>query len=386
MVATNSLKNIKPNGELESAGGGIALFYPYVPEGTGEEVAEVLKSRWIGQGPRVDQFESEFGDFIGGVSSLAVGSGTDALHLAYLLAGIEPGDEVITPVFTCTATNLPLLYIGATPVFADIDPKTMNISPVSIREKITPLTKAITTVDYGGLPCDYDEIDKIAKEFNLKIIDDAAHAVGAKYKGRNIGQIADFTTYSFQAIKHITTADGGLLAIKDPTLLEKGKRLRWFGIDRVAKQGGIWSNDITELGYKYQMTDVGATMGLAGLHKIDQILQHRRNILNIYMTELLGIDGLYNVGIDSLSDREHAAWLHTVLVEDRDQLQAKLLSHGIESSQVHYRNDMYTVFGGRSSSFYNMDAVEDKYLVLPLHMNVSIGDAIRVCKVVKSGW
>jgi perosamine synthetase len=385
-VITNNLKNTTPNGWLESEEGKIVLFHPYVPEGTGEEVAEVLKTRWIGQGPRVDQFEREFGDFIGGVPSIAVGSGTDALHLAYLLAGIEPGDEVITPVFTCTATNLPLLYIGAKPVFADIDRKTMNISPISIREKVTSLTKAITTVDYGGLPCDYKEIAKIAKEFNLKIIDDAAHAVGAKYQGRNIGQIADFTTYSFQAIKHITTADGGLLAIKNPTLLEKGKRLRWFGIDRVAKQGGIWSNDITEVGYKYQMTDVGATMGLAGLRKIAHILQHRRKILNVYMTELSGIKGLYNVGIDSLDDREHAAWLHTILVENRDQLQAKLLSHGIESAPVHYRNDMYTVLGGRSAGFPNMDAIENNYLVLPLHMNVSIVDALRVCKVIKSGW
>jgi len=379
-------KNPTPNGWLETGDNRVVLFHPYVPEGTGEEVAEVLKTRWIGQGPRVDQFEKEFGDFLGGVSSLAVGSGTDALHLAYLLAGIEAGDEVITPVFTCTATNLPLLYIGAIPVFADIDPKTMNISPSSIREKITPRTKAIATVDYGGLPCDYEEISKIAQEFNLKIIDDAAHAVGAKYRGENIGQIADFTTYSFQAIKHITTADGGLLAIKDPSLLEKGKRLRWFGIDRVAKQGGIWSNDITELGYKYQMTDIGATMGLAGLHKIDHILEHRRNILDTYMTELKGIDGLYNVGSQSLADREHAAWLHTILVEKRDQLQAKLLSNGIESAPVHYRNDMYSILGGRSSEFPNMDSLEDKYLVLPLHMHMSAEDAQRICSIIKSGW
>ena len=375
-----------PQAWLEAGKGRVVLFHPYVPSGTGDAVAEVLKTRWIGQGPRVDQFEEEFGDFIGGVPSLAVGSGTDALHLAYLLAGIEPGDEVITPVFTCTATNLPLLYIGAKPVFADIDPKTMNISPESIREKITPRTKAIATVDYGGLPCDYDEIEKIAKEFNLKIIDDAAHAVGAKYKNRKIGEIADFTTYSFQAIKHITTADGGLLAIKNSALHEKGKRLRWFGIDRVAKQGGIWANDITELGYKYQMTDVGATMGLAGLHDIENILQHRRNLLNIYMTELANIDGLYNVGVDSLVDCEHAAWLHTILVDRREDLQAKLLSHEIESAPVHYRNDMYTVLGGKSSSFPNMDAVENRYLVLPLHMHVSENDVYRVCDVIKSGW
>ena len=373
-------------GWMEAGDGKVVLFHPYVPEGTGEAVAEVLKTRWIGQGPKVDEFEESFSEFIGGVSSIAVGSGTDALHLAYLLAGIGPGDEVISPVFTCTATNLPLLYIGAKPVFADIDPKTMNISPDSIREKITPRTKAIATVDYGGLPCEYDEIEKIAKEFNLKIIDDAAHAVGAKYRNRKIGEIADFTTYSFQAIKHITTGDGGLLAIKDPELLAKARRLRWFGIDRVAKQGGIWANDITELGYKYQMTDIGATMGLAGLRNINYILQHRRAILGIYMAELNHVEGLYNVGSESLKDRSHAAWLHTVLVESRDQLQAKLLSNGIESAPVHYRNDMYSILGGRSDNFPNMDEVENMYLVLPLHMDMTPADAQGICKVIKSGW
>jgi dTDP-4-amino-4,6-dideoxygalactose transaminase len=385
-MTSHTSNNPTSQAMLEAGDGRVVLFHPYVPEGTGEAVAEVLKTRWIGQGPRVDQFEKEFGDFIGGTPSLAVGSGTDALHLAYLLAGIEPGDEVITPVFTCTATNIPLLYIGAKPVFADIDPKTMNISPASIREKITAKTKAIATVDYGGLPCDYEEIKAIAKEFNLKIIDDAAHAVGAKYHGQRIGEVADFTTYSFQAIKHITTADGGLLAIKDSDLFEKGKRLRWFGIDRVAKQGGIWANDITELGYKYQMTDVGATMGLAGLHKISHILTHRRKLLAIYMTELASMDGLYNIGSESLSDREHAAWLHTILVDRREDLQAKLLSHGVESAPVHYRNDMYSVLGGRSADFPNMDSLEERYLVLPLHMHMNQDDASRICEVIKTGW
>jgi dTDP-4-amino-4,6-dideoxygalactose transaminase len=378
--------NPTPQAWLEASDSNIVLFHPYVPEGTGEAVAGVLKTRWIGQGPRVDEFEHKFSEFIGGIPTVAVGSGTDALHLAYLLAGIGPGDEVITPVFTCTATNLPLLYIGAKPIFADIDSKTMNISPDSIRSKITSRTKAIATVDYGGLPCNYDEILQIAAEFNLKIIDDAAHAVGASYRGKTIGSIADFTTYSFQAIKHITTGDGGLIAISDPEMLEKAKRLRWFGIDRVAKQGGIWSNDITEIGFKYQMTDIGATMGLAGLNQIGEILSHRRRLLNIYMTELEGISGLYNVGSESLGDREHAAWLHTVFVESRQDLQRKLLENGIESAPVHYRNDMYSVLGGRSEDFPNMDSVEEKSLVLPLHMNVSESGVRRICEVIRTGW
>jgi dTDP-4-amino-4,6-dideoxygalactose transaminase len=364
----------------------VVLFHPYIPPNAAQKVAEVLSTRWIGQGPLVDRFESEFSDFIGGANCLTVGSGTDALHLAYLLAGVQSGDEVICPVFTCTATNLPLLYIGATPVFADIDPLTMNISVDSIRSLITDKTKAIVTVDYGGLPCDYEPIMRIAQEFGLLVIDDAAHALGAKYRNENIGSIADFTTYSFQAIKHITTGDGGMLAIKNPALLEKGKRLRWFGIDRVAKLGGIWANDITEVGYKYQMTDISAAMGLAGLEKIDEVLSHRKHLLNLYFAELNKIPGLSNVGKYQNADYEHAAWLHTVAVENRQELQEKLKAHDIESGQVHYRNDMYSVFGGRRDYLVNMDSMEDKYLVLPIHMKVTEENVLRICSLISAGW
>ena len=370
----------------ESDGNPIVLFHPFIPKETSEKVAEVLSTRWIGQGTLVDRFEAEFEEIIGVGKSLAVGSGTDALHLAYLLAGVGPGDEVICPVFTCTATNLPLLYIGATPVFADIDPKTMNISTSSIRKLITEKTKAIVTVDYGGLPCDYSEINEIATEFGLKVIDDAAHAIGAKYQETLIGAVADFTTYSFQAIKHITTGEGGMLHVRDPELAEKGKRLRWFGIDRKAKFGGIWANDITEIGYKYQMTDIGAAMGLSGLAHLPLVLSHRRELLKAYEEGLKDVPGLYNVGSESQNDRLHSAWLHTILVEDREELQKKLAVNGIESGQVHYRNDMYTIFGKRRDYLENMDAVESRYLVLPLHMKVGVREVEKICGIIKTGW
>ena len=364
----------------------VVLFYPYVPPAAVKMVSKVLGTRWIGQGPLVDEFESNFGDYIGSDNCISVGSGTDALHLAYLLAGIEAGDEVICPVFTCTATNIPLLYIGATPVFADIDPKTMNIDTRILRSLITNKTKAIVTVDYGGLPCDYREIMQIANEFGLKVIDDAAHALGATYQGSKIGTIADFTTYSFQAIKQITTGDGGMLVVRDPDLVAKARRLRWFGIDRVAKFGGIWSNDIQEVGYKYQMTDIAAAMGLAGISNIEEILSYRRRLLNKYFEVLSDIPGLYNVGSDALNDRNHAAWLHTVIVEERNNLQAKLKEHNVESAPVHFRNDMYSIFGGRKENLPMMDSIEKKYLVLPLHMKVSMSDIDRIGEVIKSGW
>ncbi len=365
---------------------GIVLFYPNIPLNAVEEVTQVLHSRWIGQGPKVAQFEKEFEvRFCEQNTALAVGSGTDALHLAYILAGVEAGDEVIVPVFTCTATNIPFLYMGATIVFADVDPETLNISVEHVRRLITKKTKAIVCVHYAGLPCDMDELKEIAKEANIALIDDAAHALGATYKGGKIGEITDFTMFSFQAIKHITTGDGGMLTIKNPELVEKAKRIRWFGIDRSAKQMGNWENDIREVGYKYQMNDIAAALGIAALAEFDQTLNHRKSLFAEYEKHLVGVDGIKLIGT-GVKDREHAAWLCTVIVNRRQELMSKLRAFNIESSQVHYRNDRYTIFGGRRSDLPNMDAVEDKYLVLPLHGKMTIENVAYICKVIKDGW
>jgi len=365
---------------------GIVLFYPNVSENAIEEVAKVLRTRWIGQGPKVAKFEKVFEErFLSANTALAVGSGTDALHMAYILAGVGPGDEVIVPVFTCTATNIPLLYLGATIRFADIDPETLNINVDHVRQLVNEKTKAIVCVHYAGLPCDMDELMQIAKEHNIPLIEDAAHALGATYKGINIGEITDFSVFSFQAIKHITTGDGGMLTIKNKELVEKAKRIRWFGIDRSAKQMGIWENDIYEIGYKYQMNDIAAALGLAGLAEFDETLKHRKLLFAEYEKHLAGIEGIKLIGT-GLTDREHAAWLCTVLADRRPELMKKLRSFRIESGQVHYRNDRYTIFGGRRSDLPNMDSVEEKYLVLPLHLKIELKDVHYICEVIRSGW
>jgi len=365
---------------------GIVLFYPNVSEKAIDEVAKVLRSRWIGQGPKVAQFEKEFEEkFLTDNTALAVGSGTDALHLAYILAGVETGDEVIVPVFTCTATNIPFLYMGAIIRFADVDPETLNINVDHVRQLVNKKTKAIVCVHYAGLPCDMDELMQIARENNIALIEDAAHALGATYKGVNIGEITDFSIFSFQAIKHITTGDGGMLTIKNKDLVEKAKRIRWFGIDRSAKQMGIWENDIYEIGYKYQMNDIAAVLGLTALAEFDKTLRYRQLLFAEYEKQLAGIDGIKLIGT-GLKDREHAAWLCTVLADRRPELMKKLREFKIESSQVHYRNDRYTVFGGRRSDLPNMDFVEDKYLVLPLHLKMKIEDVQYIGKVIRSGW
>lgn len=384
----DALRKEKPMDELPvmNEKEGIVLFHPHIPKNAIEEVTKVLQSRWIGQGPRVAQFEKEFtARFGGNGTSLAVGSGTDALHLAYILAGMKAGDEVITPVFTCTATTIPFLYMGVTFRFADVDPETLNISVKHVRELVNEKTKAIICVHYGGLPCDMAELQAIASEYQIPIIEDAAHALGATYQGKSIGEISDFTMFSFQAIKHITTGDGGMLVIKDKSIVPKGERIRWFGIDRSNKQKGTWENDIWEVGYKYQMTDIGAALGLTALEEFDEVLAHRQKLFQEYKKGLKGVDGIKLIGAD-YTDRTHAAWLCTAIVQKRHDFMMKLRDKHIESGQVHYRNDRYSVLGGRRDDLPNMDAIEDNYIVLPLHYKVTVENVQYICDVIRAGW
>jgi perosamine synthetase len=382
MVKEKSLNELP----LMEPGEGIVLFHPNIPKNAERLISDVLKSRWIGQGPKVEEFESIFENkFTNPCRSLAVGSGTDALHLSYLLADIKEGDEVIVPVFTCTATNIPLLYIGAKIVFCDID-QNLNIAADAIEELINEKTKAIVCVHYGGLPCDMDKIWDLANRYNLKVIEDNAHALGATYKGQIIGSQSDFSMFSFQAIKHVTTGDGGMLTIKDHSLVEKAKRLRWFGIDRLKKQKGIWDNDINEIGYKYQMTDLSAAMGIASMEEFDEHLMHRQKLYKLYCNLLKNADGIRVIG-DEYEDRVHAAWLLTAEVDKREDFMKHLREYNIESSQVHYRNDRYSIFGGREEGkFKKMDEMEERYIVLPLHAKVTEADVKYIADVIKLGW
>ena len=381
-------KPVKDMSLMHDESDNIVMFYPHVSKLAKKSVMEVLDTRWIGQGPKVKIFEESFSNkFASKLPAIAVGSGTDALHLSYILAGLKSGDEVIAPVFTCTATNIPFLYMGIKILFADIDPDTMNIDINHVAQLMNKNVKAIICVHYGGLPCDMDELQNIADKWSVPIIEDAAHAVGAKYKGSTIGSISDFTMFSFQAIKHITTGDGGMLIVKNKELIDQAERVRWFGIDRNAKQAGIWENDITEIGYKYQMTDIAAAMGIASLQEFDAVSSLRKRLFKVYSDELAGYDRVKIIGND-FDDREHAAWLFTIIVDNRYKLQEKLRDNKIESNQVHFRNDRYSIFKDftEGKNFPNMDQIEDKYLVLPLHTMMNENDVRRVCSIIKSGW
>ena len=363
---------------------GTVLFYPYIPKNSLASLRNVLSGRWIGQGPLVDKFEKKFSKmFACGKTCVATGAGTDALHISYILAGLKAGDEVIAPVFTCTATNIPFLYMGVKIKFADVDPLTMNISVDSIKKLITPKTKAIICMHYAGLPCNMDELKKIASKNKIPIIEDAAHALGAMYNNQPIGSISEFTIFSFQAIKHITTGDGGMLCIKNKKLVKKAQRIRWFGINREGKHKGTWENDITEVGYKYQMTDIGASIGLEGLKEFKDILNHRKKLFEVYLSELSKNKNIICVNDDD-KRKKHAAWLFTILLEKKDYLQKKLREKKIETNQVHFRNDKYSIFRkfARNYKFPNMDFIENKYLVLPIHPKISKSNVKYICGLI----
>jgi len=379
----------------------ISLFKPFVPPEATHQVVDTLSSRWVGQGPKTTLFEQQFLSIESQhpySTAIAVGSGTDALHLSYILAGIGEGDEVIVPLFTCTATNIPLLYLKADLKFVDISIDSLNVDLDALESSITDKTKAIVLVHYGGLPIDLDRIASISSKYGIPVIQDGAHSFGLRWKGLPMSSYSRYTMYSFQAIKHITTGDGGMILISSDTHesltaeYNLATRLRWFGIDRQKKQSGTWENDIKEVGYKYQMTDLGASLGLASLAYADSIIAHRTKLLTLYRDLLKGINGIeFFSGNPTPADQEyiHAAWLCTVLVDERRNLQAKLLASNIESNQVHYRNDRYSIFKqhlNANAHFPNMDMIEDKYLVLPLHMAMRESDVIRICETIKSGW
>lgn len=373
----------------------IVLMQPYVTDAMRAAVADTLQTRWIGEGPKVVDFQNDFARFMGqnvGEHNrcIAVSSGTASLHLAYLLAGIKPGDEVVAPLFTCSATNTPLLQIGARIKFCDVAPDSLNVGLGQIYGAITEKTKAVVLVHYGGAPVRHTAaIQALCKQRGIVLIEDCAQAIGAIAKGLGAsapaipcGTAGDFGCFSFQAVKHVTTGDGGMLVVRDPEIVETAKRLRWFGIDRAAKLENRWANDITELGYKYQMTDIAASMGIESLKVLPWQLETRRMMTVAYHHSLHGVPGIEVLDYEPRG----AAWLCTVAVERREDLIRKLKEHGIESGQVHYRNDRYSIFKGSRGNFPNMDAIDSKYLVLPLHMGMDLEDVERVCGVIKEGW
>jgi perosamine synthetase len=328
---------------LSGAGQAIPLFKVHMPADVLQPLADTLLSGYIGQGPRVEEFERALAPWFGNQNVLAVNSGTSALQLALRLANVQIGDEVISSPMTCTATNVPIMAMGAKIVWADIDPMTGNIDPLDVERKITNKTKAIMAVHWGGYPCEIEELNRIGRQYRLKIIEDAAHAFGASYQGQPIGTHSDFVCFSFQAIKHLTTVDGGALVCRDTDSYKRGKLLRWYGIDREAERKDLrCEEDVKEWGYKFHMNDVTATIGLHQLQFVEDILRRHRENAAYYRERFRGLEEVRL--LDYRADRESSYWLFTIRVRDRQRFMEEMKNWGIVVSQVHARNDLHTMF------------------------------------------
>jgi len=272
-------------------------FLPFSPPYLGEEeIAEVvdsLRSGWITTGPKTKQFEKNFGQYLGAPSALALSSCTAALHTALVVADIGPGDEVITTTMTFTATVAVIEHVGAKPVLVDIEPDTMNMNPAHVAAAVTDRTKAIIAVHYGGHPCDLDAFHAICNKHDLLLIEDAAHSLPAKYKGRMIGECSNPVAFSFYATKNLTTAEGGMLT-GEVDMINQATICSLHGMNRDAwkrnSKGGNWRYDIVMPGFKYNMTDVQAAMGLKQLDKLSGILAKRQKIVSIYNEKLAPLD------------------------------------------------------------------------------------------------
>ena len=352
-----------------------------------ELVNQTLQAGWVSEGPMVKEFEDALRVRLGLRNPVALNSGTTALHFGLVLANVGPGDEVILPAQTFVATGLVILMQGAVPVFADIDPMTGNISPSSIKQKITSRTKAIMPVHWSGYPCDLDEINAIAKHNNLAVIEDAAHALGATYKGKAVGSISRFTAFSFQAIKHVTTGDGGALCCLNNDDARAGLARRWFGIDRANSKPSILGEreyDLVDIGYKYHMNDLAAALGLGNLDDFPRQLLRRRQIASQYVQGLKNVPGLKL--LEYKNDRESSYWLFTVLVERRIDFIRKLREHNIPASVVHLRIDNNTVFGGASKELCGQEEFNEHQVALPVHNCLTDEDVQTVIATVKTGW
>ena len=377
-----------------SGKGMIQLFRPQISEEAIEAVAAVLRSGWIGLGPKTAEFEKAFAEYVGAKYAVALNSATAALHLGMIICDIGPGDEVITTPITFVSTNHVILYQGATPVFADIDSRTCNIDPESIERLITAKTKAIICMHYGGYPCDLDRIYNLAGQYRLRVVEDAAHAAGSVYKGKKIGSFG-LTAFSFHAVKNLPVGDGGMITTNFFGEYKRLQRLRWLGIDKdtfsrtVADEGKAtayaWQYDVPELGYKCHMNDIAAAIGLAQLPLLDEENARRREIARMYLEGLSHADiiALPPLSGDEVTTAQH---LYAIQVKRRDDLIVKLKRHDITPGVHYLPNNVFPMYRRCRGEVDDAMRIFENLLSLPMHTLLTDEDVQRVVEVINGGW
>ena len=358
-----------------------------------EAVVKVLRSNWLTTGPKVTEFEQAFADFVDTKEAVAISSGTAALHATIYALGIEPGDEVIVPAMTFAATANCVVCQGATPVFADVDPQLLILDPNQVEKKITPRTKAIIAVDYTGHPADYDELSSISKQHGIALVADSCHALGATYKGRPVGSVADLSTFSFHPVKHITTGEGGMITTDDPELAKRMRMFRNHGITTDHRQRealGSWFYEMVDLGYNYRLTDFQCALGIRQLRNLPEWLERRREIARCYDEAFAELSAVSPLRVEK--DVVHAYHLYVVRLDlellqaDRADIFTGLRSEGI-GVNVHYipvhLHPFYRKrFGTGPGLCPEAEAAYEQIISLPIYSNMSDASVDEVIKAV----
>lgn len=372
-------------------------FLPYGRQWIDDEdilaVVNVLKGDYLTTGPSVSTFEKEVAKYVGASYAVSFSNGTAALHGACFAAGITEGDEVITTPLTFAASANCVLYQGGKPIFADINPKTYNIDPTEIEKKITDKTKAIIPVDFTGQPASLDEIREIAKKHHLIIIEDAAHALGATYKGQMVGSISDMTMFSFHPVKHITSGEGGIITTNNKEYYDKLLQFRSHGITRdknnLVENHGPWYYEMQFLGYNYRMTDIQAALGTSQLKKIDKFIDLRKKYAAIYNKAFKNISEL---SIPTQDRDGESSWHLYIIRLHLEQLSANrkevfeaLLRENI-GVNVHYIPvhllPYYQGLGYQRGNCPNAEQLYEEIITLPLFPAMTEDDVLDVIKAV----
>lgn len=365
----------------------IPIFRPSYDEAELRAVEEVFQSGWIGLGPRTAEFEHRFAEYVGVPHAVAVNSATAALHLALKVLNVT-GGEVITTPMTFVSTNHAILYNDAIPVFADIEPDTLNINVESFRQNLTDRTRAIIVVHYGGHACDMDPILALARAHDIPVVEDAAHGCGGTYKGRKLGSLGTIGCFSFHAVKNLATGDGGMITLADPELDGRLRRLRWCGLDKdtwdrsEVDQKYSWYYTVQELGFKYHMNDITAAIGLVQLQKLERANARRREIAAYYNDRFADLDWLETPVEKSYARSAHHNYV--VRLDRRDDLIAYLREQRI-SAGVHYLpNHLYTMYRNYKADVPVTERVWRRLVTLPLYPDMTDGDVERVVGAVRN--
>jgi len=365
--------------------GDIRTWGVFVPQEAVDRVSEVLRSKWLNTGKWEKALRELFSKKFGARYVVAVNNGTAALRASYALLGVGPGDEVVSTPYTFIATNTSILEQGAIPVFADIRYEDLNVTAETIAKKITKKTKAIVVVHYAGNPVDLDEIRALANSHNLPLVEDSAHALGAKYKGKFIGQTGSVVTFSLQVVKIVTCGDGGFICTDNEEYYSNLKNIIWFGVDRENKQTHLFydplPDSIDRLGFKYNMNDIVAALGIAALNNFEEPEKKRQQIAIRYRNELSNLNKVRL--LTYYEDRTPNYQIFPIHVHNRQQFAQYMWENGIQIVMNNRRNDQYKIFGGIRKDLPNLARADEDTILLPIHWDLTDNDISRIIETVK---